>query len=108
RVRCISGCVVHQHPLSSPTRRSSDLSAASHASTCGLISVSTNFATVRRRDSCSGVNCMWFLPRFTRYLLPVHGEKVARRAGRGRSEEHTSELQSREKLVCRLLLEKNN
>src|SRR5690606_41480583 len=25
----------------------------------------------------------------------------------GRSEEHTSELQSREKLVCRLLLEKN-
>src|SRR5690606_39346589 len=26
--------------------------------------------------------------------------------GRGRSEEHTSELQSRENLVCRLLLEK--
>src|SRR5690606_40938665 len=28
------------------------------------------------------------------------------RGGRGRSEEHTSELQSRENLVCRLLLEK--
>src|SRR5690606_40159993 len=28
------------------------------------------------------------------------------RARRGRSEEHTSELQSRENLVCRLLLEK--
>src|SRR5436309_8354945 len=28
--------------------------------------------------------------------------------GAGRSEEHTSELQSREKLVCRLLLEKKN
>src|SRR5690554_7048083 len=28
--------------------------------------------------------------------------------GRGRSEEHTSELQSRPHLVCRLLLEKNN
>src|SRR6266496_4895785 len=27
-------------------------------------------------------------------------------AGRGRSEEHTSELQSRRELVCRLLLEK--
>src|SRR5690606_40313747 len=27
---------------------------------------------------------------------------------RARSEEHTSELQSREKLVCRLLLEKKN
>src|SRR3712207_8954681 len=29
-----------------------------------------------------------------------------RRARRGRSEEHTSELQSRQYLVCRLLLEK--
>src|SRR5690606_39541723 len=29
-------------------------------------------------------------------------------ATRGRSEEHTSELQSRENLVCRLLLEKKN
>src|SRR2546422_5085783 len=29
-----------------------------------------------------------------------------RRSGRGRSEEHTSELQSRLHLVCRLLLEK--
>src|SRR5436309_14869628 len=29
-------------------------------------------------------------------------------AGRARSEEHTSELQSRENLVCRLLLEKKN
>src|SRR5690606_42105329 len=39
-----------------------------------------------------------------------HGDCVARPdAGRvdgGRSEEHTSELQSRENLVCRLLLEK--
>src|SRR5690606_4918497 len=34
-------------------------------------------------------------------LLPVHGDVVA-----ARSEEHTSELQSRENLVCRLLLEK--
>src|SRR5207302_5190890 len=30
------------------------------------------------------------------------------RDGDGRSEEHTSELQSRENLVCRLLLEKKN
>src|SRR5690606_41852373 len=30
-----------------------------------------------------------------------------REAGTTRSEEHTSELQSRENLVCRLLLEKN-
>src|SRR3712207_8663865 len=34
-------------------------------------------------------------------LLPIHPEADA-----GRSEEHTSELQSRQYLVCRLLLEK--
>src|SRR5690606_39514990 len=35
--------------------------------------------------------------------------RALRRDGRGgRSEEHTSELQSRENLVCRLLLEKKN
>ena len=41
------------------------------------------------------------------------GETSPRRArqvfhGSGRSEEHTSELQSRTNLVCRLLLEKKN
>src|SRR3712207_7023195 len=35
------------------------------------------------------------------------GEAVSE-FGRERSEEHTSELQSRQYLVCRLLLEKNN
>src|SRR5690606_41200939 len=34
------------------------------------------------------------------------GVVVENRAGGSRSEEHTSELQSRENLVCRLLLEK--
>src|SRR3712207_8127954 len=33
---------------------------------------------------------------------------IAERAGRDRSEEHTSELQSRQYLVCRLLLEKKH
>src|SRR3712207_8556761 len=32
--------------------------------------------------------------------------RVGQRLARGRSEEHTSELQSRQYLVCRLLLEK--
>src|SRR5215475_15931882 len=41
-------------------------------------------------------------------LRPPHHPRphLARRARGGRSEEHTSELQSRENLVCRLLLEK--
>src|SRR3712207_7585566 len=36
------------------------------------------------------------------------GGRLLRQAARGRSEEHTSELQSRQYLVCRLLLEKKN
>src|SRR5688572_32092142 len=36
--------------------------------------------------------------------VAAHGR--AERVGRGRSEEHTSELQSQSNLVCRLLLEK--
>src|SRR5215203_6361637 len=40
-----------------------------------------------------------------RLLSPRHTFRLARTAGR-RSEEHTSELQSRQYLVCRLLLEK--
>src|SRR3712207_8543497 len=35
-------------------------------------------------------------------------ERLARRAAALRSEEHTSELQSRQYLVCRLLLEKTH
>src|SRR5690606_22408030 len=42
------------------------------------------------------------------YLVNV-AEVVKYKKGKGgRSEEHTSELQSRENLVCRLLLEKKN
>src|SRR5690349_22717883 len=36
----------------------------------------------------------------------LHGAKKPARHGADRSEEHTSELQSRRDLVCRLLLEK--
>src|SRR5258707_9490440 len=39
-------------------------------------------------------------------LDPGEAERVLARAGDLRSEEHTSELQSRQYLVCRLLLEK--
>src|SRR3712207_7354258 len=44
-----------------------------------------------------------------RGVLPArveHGRAQAHAGQRGRSEEHTSELQSRQYLVCRLLLEK--
>src|SRR5690606_6354711 len=41
-----------------------------------------------------------------RAVLPAHLAQRIDRVGGPRSEEHTSELQSRENLVCRLLLEK--
>src|SRR3989442_10956833 len=51
-----------------------------------------------------------FHPRLERSQFPLSLERVADGAGidagDGRSEEHTSELQSRPHLVCRLLLEK--
>src|SRR3712207_8500001 len=48
-----------------------------------------------------------------RRVSPMAARGAARRVGgdgvvRARSEEHTSELQSRQYLVCRLLLEKKN
>src|SRR5947209_15425595 len=55
--------------------------------------------------------------RFQRARSPPRDAQIARTAGfprlegqaaRSRSEEHTSELQSRQYLVCRLLLEKKN
>src|SRR5215217_9029848 len=49
------------------------------------------------------------LQRFRCQVSEVEGgtvEKQRRRAAHPRSEEHTSELQSRQYLVCRLLLEK--
>src|SRR2546422_11428401 len=49
------------------------------------------------------------LPIYGDVSPPPDGPPLTRRSGsgaRGRSEEHTSELQSRLHLVCRLLLEK--
>src|SRR3712207_8755952 len=46
---------------------------------------------------------------WTESSLPSNATSTSRRSSeRKRSEEHTSELQSRQYLVCRLLLEKKN
>src|SRR3712207_8728108 len=42
------------------------------------------------------------------HLPDMPGDEVLRRLRADRSEEHTSELQSRQYIVCRLLLEKKN
>src|SRR5439155_24568555 len=83
--------VVSRHLHSFPTRRSSDLSP-------GRIRGSAN----RFESCCKGpTGCL--RSGFCTVSLP----RAARPEPRGlRSEEHTSELQSRGHLVCRLLLEK--
>src|SRR5690606_41388864 len=75
-----------RHLHSFPTRRSSDLK--------------------QRPQARDGLSSLW--PRAARRLHRHHRWHRDRQdhAGRDRSEEHTSELQSRENLVCRLLLEK--
>src|SRR5690606_42029126 len=76
-----------------PTRRSSDLTAdgARPAASVG-VSSRDRTRTGRRREE-GGTFVLTNAP-------------IAMRMGKIRSEEHTSELQSRENLVCRLLLEK--
>src|SRR5438874_5981114 len=81
------GSGVHRDLHSFPTRRSSDLATRRYGSAW----------TRSRTRSCGGhtsggANGWWPSP--------------AARVSATRSEEHTSELQSRRDLVCRLLLEK--
>src|SRR5207247_9408537 len=86
-------CYCHgAHPdlHSFPTRRSSDLPTSWSQDGHGLFVYQTGEvpAKVYRVDLAAGKRVLW------KQLVP------------GRSEEHTSELQSRVDLVCRLLLEK--
>src|SRR5204863_9860374 len=89
----------HLHLHSFPTRRSSDLRPHHRAA---------------RRDEAGGEErrgkAQRRLPRRRRRRsppLPRASRQPRRHAAEGvRSEEHTSELQSRRDLVCRLLLEK--
>src|SRR5690606_41454845 len=73
-----------------PTRRSSDLDGTARkpvpvAQITPLVDSFARHALLQQRDECVAIE----------HALSI-----------GRSEEHTSELQSRENLVCRLLLEK--
>src|SRR5438874_8978310 len=82
----------HRDLHSFPTRRSSDLlDIGSPYSPCRSSAV----PSLRHYDLSETIN-----PRELAGGVPV--------SERSRSEEHTSELQSRRELVCRLLLEKKN
>src|SRR5690606_39506604 len=85
-----------------PTRRSSDLLAA-------MVLVNNSLIIM-----WSMVGPMTIVAIFPFFVLKVFSGEIdgpetnSFVAGSSRSEEHTSELQSRENLVCRLLLEKKN
>src|SRR5690625_6262949 len=77
--------LIYQGLLSFPTRRSSDLRASQHFS-------------------------FWIAPAIHRWLIRITKVVLVLVVYLNtfqRSEEHTSELQSRGHIVCRLLLEKN-
>src|SRR3712207_8478684 len=59
-------------------------------------------------DAMAPVNFMLTNPAALRRIAETGGTSLAEGTRNLRSEEHTSELQSRQYLVCRLLLEKNN
>src|SRR5690606_40765714 len=85
-----------------PTRRSSDLG----------LSWSRRFTFAENPVECAVYVAPAISPGCTQEVSRKTTPKVTIRLARGgakkRSEEHTSELQSRENLVCRLLLEKKN
>src|SRR3712207_6952216 len=56
----------------------------------------------------SELRTRWELKNVNSFSFVARGIEAAVREQVARSEEHTSELQSRQYLVCRLLLEKNN
>src|SRR5690242_21919759 len=76
-----------------PTRRSSDLAARSISS-----------RPVTRRQAMRATS--WISSSYDRPAARAALGKQELARGSGRSEEHTSELQSHVNLVCRLLLEK--
>src|SRR5207253_8967182 len=86
--------------LSFPTRRSSDLFLRAVGNHVDYLRAKLKFTRlIRREETCAGV--VGFPAQ-----RPIEFGGVACALVNGRSEEHTSELQSRGHLVCRLLLEK--
>src|SRR5699024_11912499 len=101
-------CVDHHSPYSCPTRRSSDLILvgrpavlANRIKRFGLRIQLGVDVEVTDPEHDERFNRYW-----TAYWEIMCRRGVTREMARVRSEEHTSELQSRFELVCRLPLEK--
>src|SRR5207247_10558284 len=93
-----TGPAAPRHLRSFPTRRSSDLPRPINAKLLNLLQLTT-VQQLRLERSFSLLNLM-------NKLEAEAAETIAEAEAEARSEEHTSELQSRMEIVCRLLLEK--
>src|SRR5207244_12541669 len=92
----------HPPPHSFPTRRSSDLA---HLPAAGHYRQRFRHGRTFHRRTTAGMVAASGQIRLSRDGL---SHAAAADGKRARSEEHTSELQSPDHLVCRLLLEKKN
>src|SRR5699024_12141036 len=106
RLLVICSCSCHSPPPllplpSFPTRRSSDL----FSSLSGVFNL-PDLLPLRRVTDVFGFLLPNIPSRLIRPDRSTHQRERALNPRRERSEEHTSELQSRFDLVCRLLLEK--
>src|SRR5205085_11647172 len=106
-VHCLITCLpsVTRHPTSNhsfPTRRSSDLTGGRHFHCLKFRTMVTDSEQVLQDALATDPELLaeWNATRKLR-----NDPRITRL---GRSEEHTSELQSQSNLVCRLLLEKKN
>src|SRR5690606_39321310 len=95
----------HRYLPSVPTRRSSDLESLPFGGNSGVIKVG-HPADIAHKPVTVDLGIGRF-PGFVG-IMQIRFIQIARLHAAVRSEEHTSELQSRENLVCRLLLEKKN
>src|SRR5690606_41599795 len=100
---CYSRSRDHRDLHAFPTRRSSDL--IDMPAPFGKRADEVRYADWRM--SLGGEQRYWLdYGEFLSLVLSLPDKDWQRVRGEVRSEEHTSELQSRENLVCRLLLEK--
>src|SRR5207253_11219096 len=95
-----------RHPHSFPTRRSSDLPTVNRTASPGTARERSCCCRHTTRFGSAGKARGWAPPILVCSRKPGSPASSRLPTCAARSEEHTSELQSRGHLVCRLLLEK--
>src|SRR5690606_42102946 len=101
-------CAAHLHLRSFPTRRSSDLTIIEVRDIFAQVPARRKFLKGARAESSAITDVVKRLAMANPEIHFVlegsdrNGSNWPAVSGEGRSEEHTSELQSRENLVCRL------